>query len=232
MPSGACRRRDGVTCISADRPFHEGFRRTLNRWMRIGGARPAPGPMGPAPARIRLTWPVLDQLPVVTNVSVRVLVYGPAVAEAGISKVRSAPRLLVPFPFPIPAEARTAGVVWIPGAAGATVGPSVPPPAGVPVGVHPSWSPEMVAPAAVPLPTKSATCPLSDQPGKVFRVSVTVTGCRLPVAVSPLVVRFTVPGAIVSVIVPVAGTVTAIGSLPVMDPCGATFTLVVPCEPL
>src|SRR5579859_7540496 len=141
--------------------------------------------------------------------------YGPAAAEAGIASVRFAPSTLVPVPLGAWACASTPAVVPRPGLAGVTVGPSVTPvPRDVSVGTHPSWSPEMVYPAEVPLPAKADSWPVTCQPGKVFRVSDTVTGFRAPVALDPVTDRFTVPVATVSVKAPEEGTVTEIGSLP------------------
>jgi hypothetical protein len=99
-------------------------------------------------------------------VRVSTLAYGPAAAEAGMARVRSALRVLVPTPLPALAEARLAAVVPRPGAAGAMVPPRMAPGASeVAVGVQPSWLPAMVAPAAVPEPVKSTASPDTAQPG-------------------------------------------------------------------
>src|SRR5262249_45621834 len=134
----------------------------------------------------------------VTAVTVSELVYGPAGVVDGMSSVRLAPNVLVPKPLPLPActDASTAAVVPRPGLAGVTGAPSVTPVARVLlVGVHPSWLPEMVPPAAVPVPVQSESCPETDQPGKVLRVSCTETALSAPVPVEPSAdtVRFTVP---------------------------------------
>src|SRR5215471_3466552 len=128
---------------------------------------------------------------------VRPLVYGPAACPVGIARVRLAPRVVVPTPLPTPActEASTAAVVPRPGLAGGTVAPSVTPWVSgevLVVGVHPSWLPEMVAPAAVPDPVQLESCPDTDQPGKVLRVSDTTIGVVEAVAVLPLTSRLTV----------------------------------------
>src|SRR5579859_3778288 len=129
-----------------------------------------------------------------------------------MAKVRLAPSTLLPNPLPACACARTAAVVPRPGLPGATVPPSVAPvPSEVSVGAHPSWLPEMVPPAAVPLPAKSLVWPETDQPGNVFRVSETVTALSAPVAFVPDTVRVTVPDATEKVNAPDAGTVTASG---------------------
>src|SRR5215472_11843426 len=151
-----------------------------------------------------------------------------------MSRSRFALRLLVPNPLPGVADARTPAVVPRPGLAGATAVPSVALPAGVPVGVHPSWSPEMVPPAAVPLPVKLDSWPLTDQPGKVFLESATVTAFSTPVPVAgePETARLTVPAATEKVKVPDAGTVTEIGTVPVLGAVVVTDIDVVPVEPL
>src|SRR5215472_9355564 len=126
-----------------------------------------------------------------------------------MSRSRFALRLLVPNPLPGVADARTPAVVPRPGLAGATAVPSVALPAGVPVGVHPSWSPEMVPPAAV-----------------------TAFSTPVPVAGEPETARLTVPAATEKVKVPDAGTVTEIGTVPVLGAVVVTDIDVVPVEPL
>src|SRR5215469_11987342 len=129
-----------------------------------------------------------------------------------MASVRFAPSAVVPKPLPACADASTAAVEPRPGLPGVTVPPSVTPvPREVSVGTHPSWLPEMVDPAAVPLPVKSASWPDTDQPGKVFRVSDTVIAGSAPVAFDPDSVRCTVPGVTVKVKVPDVGTVKVTG---------------------
>src|SRR5215472_1361279 len=78
-------------------------------------------------------------------------------------------------------------------------------------GVQPS---EFAGMVLVPGPVKTDSCPETDQPGKVFRVSLTVTWLRVPVAVSSGVVAgdagasVTDPVATVTDRAPVDGTVT------------------------
>ena len=164
-----------------------------------------------------------------TDVMFRPLVYGPAACPVGIARVRLAPRVVVPNPLPTPActDASTAAVVPRPGLPGVTVPPSVTPwVSGVVllVGVHPSWLPEMVAPAAVPEPVQLESCPDTDQPGKVFRVSDTTIGVVAAVALDPDTARVTVVVVFtVSENAPVDGTVTASGMTPEFG--GAAFTV-------
>src|SRR5215469_5315523 len=147
----------------------------------------------PPPARALLIGYGLVE----TDVMFSPLVYGPAGAVDGIARVRLAPSVVVPKPLPMPActDASTAAAVPRPGLPGATVPPSVTPWVSgevLLVGTHPSWLPEMVPPAAVPDPVKFESCPDTDQPGKVFRVSDTTIGVVEAVAVLPLTSRLTV----------------------------------------
>src|SRR5262252_6178358 len=138
-------------------------------------------------------------------------VYVPAAAVDGMSSVSAALNWLVPAPWPAGAEPRTEAEASPGTVPGATVGPAVAPPVRVPTpaGAQPSWLAEMVF---VPGPWNTDCVPETDQPGKKFRVSATVTVGRVPVATRPLTVRFTpVLVATVTVRVPVAATVTLIG---------------------
>src|SRR5262245_52572186 len=117
-------------------------------------------------------------------------VYEPAAAVDGMSSVSAAVNSLVPAPWPAGAEPRTEAEASPGVVPGATVGPAVAPPVSAPTaaGAQPSWLAEMVL---LPGPWKTDCVPETDQPGKVFRVSVTVTSGRLPVATRPLTARFT-----------------------------------------
>src|SRR5215475_4585124 len=128
-----------------------------------------------------------------------------------MARVRLAPRVVVPTPLPIPActAASTAGVVPRPGPFGGTVGPSVTPWVSgevLVVGCHPS---------ALPEPVQLESCPVTDQPGKVLRVSVTTIGVVEAVAEDPDTSKVTVSVvSTVSVNAPLCGTVTASGIVP------------------
>src|SRR5271166_54066 len=97
----------------------------------------------------------------------RLPTYVPTTVVAGMCSTRLALRIFVPCPQPAPADANVAAAPPRPGAAGATVPPSIAPSCSDPttVGVHPSWLPEMDRPAAVPDPVKSDSWPDTDQPG-------------------------------------------------------------------
>src|SRR5215467_14510951 len=99
-----------------------------------------------------------------------------------MSSTRAAVRVLTPNPVPGGAEARVAAVPR-PGPlepeftpTGGTGAPSTAPPAGEPtnVGVHPSELAGMV-PVPGEASAKKDSWPETDQPGKVFRESLTVT---------------------------------------------------------
>src|SRR5512146_1040354 len=138
--------------------------------------------------------------------------------------VRFALSTEVPTPWPAAADARTAAVVPRPGVAGLTVPARAASVSWVSVGTHPSWSPEMSPCGLEVVFRKWAACPLTDQPGKVFRVSETVIGKSWPVAEvpAPFTVRLTVPAPTVRVKTPDVGTVTASGSK--KPPAGMTDT--------
>src|SRR5215469_797250 len=135
--------------------------------------------------------------------------FSAAVAIQDVAPVGSAPK-------PAWASASTAAVVPSPGLAGATAPPRstwVPSNALLPVaaaGVHPSWLPEMGV-DGVADEVNVDSCPETDQPGKVFRVSEMVTFGSAPEALEPLTVSDAVAGvATVTVSAPVAATVTLI----------------------
>src|SRR5215472_12343389 len=130
----------------------------------------------------------------------------------------------VPKPEPPAARASTAGMDPRPGPFGATGEPSVAPPVTAPDGAQPSWLPEMVDPAAVPLPVKSDTWPDTDQPGEELRVSLTVISGRFPPRTSGLAdpVEGTVLPVTVTVKLPGGGTVELPGG-GTLEPGGGTL---------
>ena len=141
-------------------------------------------PTGPQEDCLSLLSPGAGSRDHPTRVSVSVEVYAPAGVFAGAWRARAVFTVVSPFVAFAPAETSVCdedrpASAEVPGA---TAAPATAPAVLAPrLGVHPRCcAPKEFAPAA-----NAEACPFTDQGATALRVSLTVTGRRLPEATKP-----------------------------------------------